>query len=566
MIKCRDSRYHHFTSYVEHPYICSIEHKNYDDHGELTKWTIYNGKKEHYEGNSIESFMEALDTLESKYNLIDHETESKSTWEDALLIYIDNLHKIEGFFGKYITDSFPKTSVDKTYVSIKHIQFRSYLDWQPKLKLEDALNTMTFIYNTYFIPNKYFYLTPNQRIRKQIKRLTHIYKDELAKEVYPEDYPESQYLKAGIFGGLNYVDCQREVHNDMLYIDLKSAYIYSLFVLKHCIGEKKEVDPKTYSKYLYQDKYGSIGQYKIHYKTTSNAIGMFKSAKTGEHFQAGEHKVIVILSNIDLENLLMLPYTSILYIECVSLVEYKLGRLGKGIRDVLIREFLIKESISEDTDPYRYAAQKVVLNGVPGNCQRFPKSKKEFNKEKKNAYMAPQWGIFLTAYVRRLILSLGIRLDHWVYTDTDSIVCKNNDHNMQLIEEFNEKIRRTNKEFSDELGYDYDKIKKLGTFDVKCYVNRFIVFSPKHYAYEGINKEGKYKFEVKSSGSTEEAIKPLKPEDVFNEDIEQLPVGTRRIDKIDNGYYQEPLGEIDVMCLCIVSNRVSKIIDEYKYE
>ena len=269
-----------------------------------------------------------------------------------------------------------------------------------------------------------------------------------------------------------------------------------------------------------------------------------------------------------------MPKTEILYIECTYLLVYKLGKIPSSVREVLLNEYIIKEKIGKNGNKYEYQAQKIVLNGVAGNSQRIVKRKCKFKSEKKNASIAPQWGIFLTAYVRQIIINIGSMVSGWKYSDTDSIICYNNDRNVRIIAEYNAKIRAENKVFCEENDEDYNVLKHLGTFDVECLVDRMIIFSPKHYIYEGEDSNGEYVFEVKSSGSTEEATEAITPEEAFatkvNDEgfeeivMDMIPVGERKIGCVDNGYYEKPISEMEVMMLGILNAEVSEYIGEYE--
>ena len=51
-----------------------------------------------------------------------------------------------------------------------HFEFRAYKGWDKKVSAKEAVTFMQNIADKVFIPAKYFYLTPNQRTRKLLKK------------------------------------------------------------------------------------------------------------------------------------------------------------------------------------------------------------------------------------------------------------------------------------------------------------------------------------------------------------------------------------------------------------
>lgn len=557
MIKVRDKKQRHFTSYLETPFVLDINIENFEDHGIMTGWRLFSSS-ESYEGKNKKDFLDTLNTITQKYELKNHD--GAVEWEDRIIIFVDDIRKIIGFFD--VDECFPEEASNPLYVTLGFFEFRSYEVWQEKLSCDKALEMLTMVYNDFFIPDKYFYLTPNQRIRKRISKLTKKYKETTAAEIYPQTMDDLDVVRKAIFGGLCFCSCPGVAYDDdMIEVDIKSAYIYTLFIEKHTMSKSKEVNPSTWRSYIDNGTKGSIGIYHIKYTTVHTAVSCFKD-ENGDHFPVGEDiEVDAFMCSTDIATLLAMDKVYVKKVECLYLIEYKMGRLGKAMRDVLLEEYLKKASIDEKTDPYRYKAQKVTLNGVAGNCQRLPAAgdKKAFLAARKNPSIAPTWGVWTTAYLRQLIITLAQQLKGWRYTDTDSIYCRDTYENRKKIEETNEIIREHVREFCNELGYDFEKLKDLGQFEIKAEIDKFGAFSAKHYCYHTKDDH----FEVKAAGCIKEEMN-LSVDTVFAKDkdgdiyltLHHLPVGHRKNVHTDNGYYITYDNELETMIYGIIANKM----------
>lgn len=443
--------------------------------------------------------------------------------KEAVILYIDKLDKIRGFFKDEITDDYGKTVEIYDF-----IECREWCDWT----IDEDITKLQEIVNKVFIPEKYFYLTPNQRTRKQLLKNcdTDIYK-----EIYPADYIDYQALRKGLFGGICYVKSPGlPINHDMICLDIKSAYIYSLLLEKHCMSKRKVVDPKYYEYYLDAKDESSFGLYEIKYSTASTIISCYKDID-GKNFQKGEQTVKVWMDSVDLKLFIDLPKVYVHNIECKYLEKYDMDYLPNYVKQYLVQEYNKKLKIDEDKEPALYRLQKVSVNGIYGNTIKLCNSKDEFFKLRTNNALAPQWGIWTTSYTKKLLINLAIQLQGWYYSDTDSIYCLDTSENREIIKKYNLKIQQKIKEYCKDDKELYEIIKDLGTFEEKYQIKKFKALKQKEYLFttkDTIDEKGEIvpgKIIVKAAGCNKKQM----PDDDSLYELDKLPVGTKIFPKIN---------------------------------
>ena len=127
--------------------------------------------------------------------------------------------------------------------------------------------------------------------------------------------------------------------------------------------------------------------------------------------------------------------------------------------------------------------------------------------------LRPQWGVYVAAHVRYLIVTMILKLGSaWLYSDTDSIYYVWSPETQKLFDDYNAEIRAKNKAFCEKYGYDYAIYDDLGTFDDKhrknFKIDEFITTGTKCYAYHYTDKkhpEGAY--EIVMAGIPKEAVR-----------------------------------------------------------
>lgn len=528
-IHVKDKYIANHSYYEDECYILNIDVIN---HTECSGWTL-RSTKHSFNGKTIDELNNKLDDLRKLYRLEKHNDYSC----DYLVIYIDDLTKIRGFLYNKIDKD------DDMFIDANCIEFRSYKHWTKDEDLNVVLDTMTHWYKT-FIDDKYFYFTPNQLNRKRISKLL--------KNKYEDNYPDTiqyaQVMKA-VHGGVLYYN-KIPHKNNMLGLDITSAYIYSLVFCKHPVSKPENVDVNDWASYIGKEDVGSIGIYEIEYNHPINNISCYKDLDE-QPLKSGHHTVKIALTNIDLKLLFDMKYIQIISCNCLYLLHYELDYLPKVFRDYCVDSYINKCNKTKET--IEYANAKVQLNGIFGNLILTSVQKAYDAEYKKSGSIAkatqaadkafdkldkstrPEWGVFTMAYCKRLVYTLGLQVSGWRYSDTDSIYCDDDSANRRIIDQFNNNIMSSNYALCEQLGYmdyDLDKICKLGTFDLESTIEKFRVWGNKTYAYKTI--EGKYI--IKAAGCNKAEL-PL-DDSIFENDYKPQ-VGSRKYTTYDeNGYYE----------------------------
>lgn len=484
--------------------------------GYLKEWVLYDEDGEYVRGKGVSDFVNLLHLLRLRYNLEIH----SDACRDKIIIYVDNVMKIMGFFNSQITDEFSTMSV----TLLDHFEFRSYKLWNKEITAAHAAYFMQKIVNEMFVPEKYFYLTPNQRTRKQLAKECNKEKNDIAKKLFPETPASYALLREALFGGICYCPYPNLiVENPMIELDIKSAYIYIMLTKKFPISRIDNVDTKNYEYYINNEYESSLGIYKIKYTTASNIITCYKyydAEGKAHHLQKGENvEVTLTLNNVDLSILLNLHNVYILNVECIYLEAYKLDYLPKYVCNKLIEEYIKKSQIDEDKNPELYKVQKIVLNGIYGNTIKKLDDLSKYESKKSKAYLAPQWGIWTTSYTKELLLGLALQMEGWLYSDTDSIYCFDNTNNCSTIEAYNAQILCNIYDLCDRLNCDTELLKELGKFETKHHIKKFKALCQKEYLYTTIEDE----IIVKAAGCSKEQMKV--DDNLYK--LDKLPVGTK---------------------------------------
>lgn len=512
-----DKKMSNHSKYLKSIYAVEINFISVGKAGYITHWKL-KSKDESYEGVDGVDFILTLLDISAKYGLEVRTEHSR----DLIVIYVDKVDKIRGFFYNFMTNDF------SFYTQLlDHFEFRSYLPWNKKLKdLDEVVSYMQKITDEFFIKERYYYLTPNQRTRKLISKRCRQLKDDTAKVLFPTTYTEYANRRLGLFGGIVY--CPRPnviIEKPILALDIKSAYIYSLLVEKHCVGSAKECNPKDWEYFIKNPFETSFGFYTITYSTYSTVISCYKDTD-GKNLKPAEKATVNInLTNIDLKIILEMPGVTILKVKCDYLESYDLNYIPEYLRCTLIDEYNKKNSIDKIKDPVEYVMQKTVLDGIYGNTIK-KLTCAEYSKSKKSASLAPQWGIWTTAYTKKILLGLALQLDGWIYSDTDSIYCFDTVENRERVKAYNDEIRLKVKHFCEKFGYDvyYDDLKDIGTFEIEHEIVKFKALKPKEYMFT--TKEGK--IYVKAAGCNKEEMEIS--DDLYS--AKHMPVGTRTYSNI----------------------------------
>lgn len=109
---------------------------------------------------------------------------------------------------------------------------------------------------------------------------------------------------------------------------------------------------------------------------------------------------------------------------------------------------------------------------------------------KKNQILSPYWGIYVTAYCRRNILTAIKHFgDYAIYSDTDSIKILDTAPGLyEYFEQYNDIVMKRNKDICYRFDLDPDTYTDLGIFDCEGTYDKFKTMGAKRYIY---TKNGK---------------------------------------------------------------------------
>ena len=103
-----------------------------------------------------------------------------------------------------------------------------------------------------------------------------------------------------------------------------------------------------------------------------------------------------------------------------------------------------------------------------------------------NLELKPQWGVYVSAHVRKTIIDMVLKLgrDRWLYSDTDSIYYIYDQYAKKLFDEYNSIMREKNKAMCEEYGLDLSLFDDLGCFDGEGkQITHFKTLGTKTYLY-----------------------------------------------------------------------------------
>lgn len=469
----------------------------------MTDWEL-SSKDESYVGNNINDLLPILNYIGKDLQVYSNNK------KDCLIIYTNRLRDLYCYLYNYVTNTFLIDKLEKNigYFQIGLIEFRQCFNKECKTT-EDIVNWANNMWEYCFIPNNKVFITESAVSRYFIKESCREHKESLGKDIFPKNYAVYQYYKRSAHGGICYCAYPNEDLNNLIAVDLKSAYIYC-YTLPMPITEGECIDPTLWHK----TKKLTIGTYTITYSNTSDVVSTIRDKNDVAMSTTGEIVTqTFVLNNVDRDTIFEI--IKVIDVECTELWSFESDRLPKAYIDVLLKCFAMKET----TTGGERKVWKIALNGIYGNSLR-NLTIKEF-KNYNHKELVPQWGSFITAYCRKMVWSLGKTLKGWAYSDTDCIFCDNIDDNIKKINKFNKKTQATVKVLCDEYGYKYDDIKELGSFIVEDEIIRFRAIGHKQYAYKTKND----KVIVKAAGCERQENYD---DSVF--ELEHMPIGNKQME------------------------------------
>lgn len=477
----------------------------YGGAGYVKSWQLSLSNETHYIGKNIEELIAKLNDLKDIYDL----KYVNEYHTDLLLIYTDDLQMLYYFLKNY--DSECEMFGEYSFNFKRVFEFRDINHWydKPKHDAFDIAKKVQQLYDDIFIPDKRFYITPTQSVLKKIKRNCD---STIAQEIYPKfEYDYVRLLKS-YFGGI----CVANVRNFIIdefpiaEHDRKSAYIYDLLIEKHIYEPLHSTNKSNYQFFLdNEDIYFALIKIRIRKIYGINYYLTYMRDINGKKLD--ENSEVLMLTNVDM-NLLIAGCKTLEY-DVLSLDVAKKDYLPEYLRKVIEEEYIKKEAIGT-------TIQKKKTNSIYGaTVKKYDLD--EFVYQRDNAYLAPQWGIETAAYARRNLIKLALQLDNWLYTDTDSIYCEDNEKNAMIVDAYNNMVDLKIREYCNKFGSDYEKLKDLGKFMFKKSIKKMKINSKKQYMYTDIDDN----FELIASGI---------PEGLYGEeayDLKKLSAGKRKIVK-----------------------------------
>lgn len=484
--KCRD--FNTYIDYIDKPIMLHIRVKSFKEqkYGIITGFEAYDG--DHFEyGDDKDDLGNYFNHLIQKYDL----KRIKDNTKRSIIIWTDVIEKIEGFFASYIT-----ARLGKHYIEIMNfIEFRSIKPWDSEVIYNNMVywyDVINSLYRSIFIPDKYFYITPNQIVRKELeKSLDKDTKQKLDK-IFPKNYTDWKIMRKSLYAGLavcNYPGLT--VDQPVIGIDINSAYIYAMLCMQHPMSPAIKVNKDDWEDYLYSIDHISIGTYEITFVNEQPTSACYKDI-THMSPAFGKQTRTYVMNSIDLN--IFRDLNKILSIECKSLEVYEIHYLPKYVADILVEYYIKKCKAPKDSEERRVA--KIKLNGIPGDASRRCDTLNEFKHLRESYSLLPQWGITTNSYCKKFLLGMANSLDGWLYSNTDSIYCLDTSQNRRKIKEYNVYIEQFTKAMCDHYGYNFEDLKDLGKFEIDSVCTRFKAFAINEYIYT--TTEGK--FVVKAAG------------------------------------------------------------------
>lgn len=339
--------------------------------------------------------------------------------------------------------------------------------------------------------------------------------DDLIKNMFPTKSEYALIRRWGFRGGF----CQSsrdEAEGKVGYADLDSAYCSVIIHDYYPMSKYQLRKPSLFEKYCETHCCQMLLHFTnlqsktfIHYETSSHIIDKDRKSgiisedvvtdKAGKVVSAKE--CYVSLTEIDYE-LYKLCY-SWDSVKCLKLIVSERGALPDYVVKVALELYgnkaKLKKAGLEETQEYK--REKTKPSTIFGAmCQRIYNDDNELTDDKwyktfKNKKLLPQWGVYVTAHVRSIMIKNALNMGgyYWLYSDTDSFLYDNTDDVKEMLEDYNTEQRNRNKAMCEKYGLDYNIYDNLGCFDFGerkgLQITRFKTIGSKAYMYEYTDKD-----------------------------------------------------------------------------
>lgn len=365
-----------------------------------------------------------------------------------------------------------------------------------------------YIFDTYITPQKFVPLTKTGILRREIKKGVPRDVYDVVSNCYPDEELYTWLMQYVFNGGVTHAN--RKFVGKVLEhtggVDITSSYPHVMLSRYYPVGRLREVPPGDLGKYLgthcciFDATFTNIKATTTHsiiskHKARGLVRGVFDN---GRLIRAGA--VRLGLTEVDYGTLSHFYEWD----SCTVHKAYvtKRGKLPKyliqPIANAYVKKHELKEKGLANTTDYMMAKIKV-NSGYGVTVTRLPTSElkysstanewvtepKPFDEAIKNAFLLPQWGVYVTAHARASLLGMiAKRPDDVVYYDTDSIKMLDYQAYKPYVDEYNRRIEHENKEACCYYNIPYEVFRDIGTFDTdyeECM--KFKTLGAKRYVY-----------------------------------------------------------------------------------
>ena len=354
---------------------------------------------------------------------------------------------------------------------------------------------MAYLFDTYIIPEKFIPMTKTGLLRREVKKQmgnNYNIKREIYR-CYPEDFSfYSDLMKWCFRGGYTHSNIMHTGHiiEGIKSRDITSSYPYTMLTYDGFPNSPlKREDPKLFNKRIESEKYCIIFEAIFTnlrakgchtYESKSKCIDINANAII-DNGRVRRGNVTVMLTEIDyMIYLWFYEWDSMSIVNMWTSIK---GRLPDYVLKPLAEAYKNKAVMKHEgkSDTQEYALYKELVNSAYGmmvtrlNTSEVKLSQLDYNwyldntefsyeKEKKKAFLLPQWGIYVCAYSRYRIMSVIYSMGKdAIYSDTDSIKYLGNYDDMFDI--INKQAEKNVKEVCDRLDLPFAYFYDLGSFE-----------------------------------------------------------------------------------------------------
>lgn len=362
-----------------------------------------------------------------------------------------------------------------------------------------------YIFDTYLIPSHYIPLTKTGILRNKIKEGVSWEAKKLIFSAYPETHAFYTDLMEWCFrGGYTHANItfSDKIIEGVTGVDRTSSYPASMNLDYYPTTPLKKERPEFWESFLER----KCCIMKLRFKNIKNRFAHSIESKSkcinlvnpvidnGRILSADE--MIVMITEIDYRIYEMFyEWESV---ECLSIYTATRGKLPQFVLSVLNGAYIQKDVLKKKglSGTPEYASYKSFVNSAYG-CLVTRLAEREiilddsgewafddtrvfsYEKERKKAFLLPQWGIYCTAHARYALLSLVYAIEAEnraqggryggvvIYCDTDSIKMIDYSKHKHIIEDYNSRTSDKMRDICKKHSLPFEHFSDLGSFDLE---------------------------------------------------------------------------------------------------